>query len=99
MLVLISVSNSARNCHQFCKMLGIKQIMQSPTCIRCRSTPLIDHILARNPSQISQQGVFTIKAGDVHKHISFHLFKKYTVDAYKNDLKNVNFPNYKLFKM
>ena len=33
----------------------------------------------------------------VHKHIIFRLFKKYTVDAYKDALKKVNFPNYELF--
>ena len=30
-------------------------------------------------------------------NISFRLFKKYTVDAYKDALKKVNFPNYELF--
>ena len=38
-----------------------------------------------------------IKTGDVHKHITFRSFKKYTVDAYKDDLKKVNFPNCELF--
>ena len=38
-----------------------------------------------------------IKTGGVHKHITFHSFKKYTVDAYKGDLNKVNFPNYELF--
>ena len=37
----------------------------------------------------SKQGVFT--------DITFRSFKKYTVDAYKDALKKVNFPNYKLF--
>ena len=32
-----------------------------------------------------------------HKHISFHSFKKYSVDAYNDALKKVNFPNYELF--
>ena len=30
-------------------------------------------------------------------NITFRLFKKYTVDAYKDALKKVNFPNYELF--
>ena len=38
-----------------------------------------------------------IKTGGVHKHITFRSFKKYTVDAYKDALKKVNFPNYELF--
>ena len=35
--------------------------------------------------------------GGGHKHISFHSFKKYSVDAYNDALKKVNFPNYELF--
>ena len=38
-----------------------------------------------------------IKAGGVHKLISYHSFKKYTVDAYKDALKKVSFPNCELF--
>ena len=35
----------------------------------------------------------------MHKHITFHSFKKYTVDAYKDALNNVNFLNYELFNV
>ena len=38
-----------------------------------------------------------IKTGGVYKHITFCSFKKYTVDAYKDALKKVNFPDYELF--
>ena len=38
-----------------------------------------------------------IKTGAVYKHITFCSLKKYTVDAYKDALKKVNFPNYELF--
>ena len=38
-----------------------------------------------------------IKTGGVHKHITFRSFKKYAVDAYKDALKKVNFPNYEPF--
>ena len=38
-----------------------------------------------------------IKAGSVRKHITFFSFKKYAVDAYKDALGKVNFPNYELF--
>ena len=37
-----------------------------------------------------------IKAGGVHKHITFCSCKKYTADAYKDALNKVNFPNYEL---
>ena len=43
-----------------------------------------------------QEKLIKSKRG-VHKHITFCSFKKYTVDAYKDGLKKVNFPNYKLF--
>ena len=38
-----------------------------------------------------------IKTVGVHKHITFCSFKKYTLDDYKDALKKVNFPSYKLF--
>ena len=38
-----------------------------------------------------------IKTQGVHKHLTFRSFKNYIVDAYKDALKKVNFPNYKLF--
>ena len=38
-----------------------------------------------------------IKTRGVHKYITFCLFKKYTADTYKDNMKKVNFPNYELF--
>ena len=113
-LISRSVTNDARNYHQFCTMFGLTQMIKSPTRITCKNTSLIDHILASISSQVSQHGVINvsvsdhqlicytrkinkIKTGGVHKHITFHSFKKYTTDAYKDALKKVNFPNYKLF--
>ena len=113
-LISRSVTNDARNYHQFCVMFGLKQIIKSPTRITCRNTSLIDHILASIPPRVSQHGVIHVSVSDhkliyykrkinkiktwgVHKHITFRLFKKYTVDAYKDALKKVNFPNYELF--
>ena len=43
-----------------------------------------------------QEKLIKSKRG-VYKHISFCSFKKYTVDAYKDALKKVNFTNYDLF--
>ena len=37
-----------------------------------------------------------IKTGGVQKPITFHSFKRYTVDTYKDALKKVSFPNYEL---
>ena len=43
-----------------------------------------------------QEKIIKSKRG-VHKRITFRSFKKYTADAYKDALKEVNFPNYELF--
>ena len=51
-LISRSVTNDARNYHQFYTMFGLKQIIKSPTPITCRNTSLIDHILASIPSQV-----------------------------------------------
>ena len=101
-------------------MFGLEQITNSPTCITCKNTSLIDYISASIPSRISQHGVVHVSVSDnqliycirkintintklitggMHKHITFHSFKKYTVDAYKDALNNVNFLNYELFNV
>ena len=41
--------------------------------------------------------IHKIKTWGVHKDTTFCSFKKYTVDAYKDALKKVNFLNYELF--
>ena len=95
-------------------MFGLTQIIKSPTRIICSSTSLIDHILASFPERVSQEGVINIglsdhqliyctrkiriKAGGVHKKIKFRSLKNYTVDAYKNALRKINFPNYEYFE-
>ena len=63
-LVSRSVSNDAKNYHQFCRMFGLEQIIKSPTCITCRNISLIDHILVNIPSQISQHGVVNFCVSD-----------------------------------
>ena len=63
-LISRSVTNDARNYHQFCTMFGLKQIIKSPTRITCRNTSLIDHILASIPSRVSQHGVINVSVSD-----------------------------------
>ena len=65
-----SVSNDARNCYQFCAILGLKQIIIPPTNMTCRNTSLIDYLLAGIPSRFSQHGVINV---DVSKEV---LYKK-----------------------
>ena len=59
-----SVSNGVNNHHQFCRMLGLEQIINPPTCITCRNTSLIDYILASIPSKILQLGVVNISVSE-----------------------------------
>ena len=112
-LISRSVTNDARNYHQFWKMFSLEQIIKSRTRITCRNTSLIDHILASIPSQVWQKGAINTSVSD-HQLIYcsrkinkiktacsqtqlFARLKSTIVDAYKDALKKVNFPNYKLF--
>ena len=54
---------------------------------------LSDHQLIHCTRKISG-----IKTGGVHKKIKFRSLKNYTVDAYKNALRKINFPNYEYFE-
>ena len=63
-LVVATVSNYAKNYLQFCTMLGLTQIIKSPICISCSSTPIIDHILASLPETISQEGAINVGLSD-----------------------------------
>ena len=38
-----------------------------------------------------------LKTGGIHKYLNFHSFKNYTVDSYKEGLKQLDFPNYETF--
>ena len=39
------LSHDVKNYHQLCTMFGLKQLIQSPTCVTCSTSTLIDHIL------------------------------------------------------
>ena len=66
-LVSATVSNDAKNYLQFCTMFGITQIIKSPTCITCRSTSLIDHILGKVPERISHEAVINVGLSDYQR--------------------------------
>ena len=38
-----------------------------------------------------------LKTGGIHKYLNFRSFKNYTVDSYKEGLKQLDFPNYETF--
>ena len=92
-------------------MLGLKQLMQSPICVTCNTSTLINHILRSATSRVSQKGVINVGASDhqlifcarkisriktvgADKYLNFRSLKIYTVDYYKEDLKQVDFPDY-----
>ena len=106
------LSHDIKNYLQFCMMHGLKQLIQSPTCVTCSTSTLID-ILTSAPSRVSQKGVINvgvsdhqlilctrkniIKTGGAHKYLNFSSLKNYTADYYKEALKQVDFSNYKNF--
>ena len=45
-------------------MHGLKQLIQSPTRVTCRTLTLIDHILTSAPSKISQKGLINVGVSD-----------------------------------
>ena len=53
-----------KNYHQFCKTNGLKQLVQSATCVTCSTSTLIDHILTSAPSRVSQKGVINVGVSD-----------------------------------
>ena len=53
-----------KNYHQFCKINGLKQLVQSATCVTCSTSTLIDHILTSAPSRVSQKGVINVGVSD-----------------------------------
>ena len=46
------LSHDVKNYYQFCTMHGLKQLIQSPTCVTCSTSTLIDHILTSDPSRV-----------------------------------------------
>ena len=98
---------------EFCNFFSLKQLISCPTRISCSSSTIIDHILASYPDRVSQKGIIDIGISDhqlifcirktlktktgSHKQISFCSLKNYSVVAYEEALKKVEFPNYENF--
>ena len=94
-------------------MFGLKQLIESPTQITCRSSSILDHILASFPNRVIQQGILSVRLSDhqliyctrkitrikrdCHKQIISRSFKNYTIDGYEKALIEINFPEYKNF--
>ena len=102
-----------RKYQEFCNFFSLKQLFSCPTHISSCSSTIIDHILASYPDRVSQKGIIDIGISDhqlifcirktlktktgSHKQISFCSLKNYSVVAYEEALKKVEFPNYENF--
>ena len=102
-------SADAKEYDQFCKMQGLKQLIQCPTRVTCSTSALTDHNLASFPSRVAQKGVtnvglsdhhlifctqkFLNLTGSIHKYIHLRSLKNYRVDDYKKRLGQFVFPN------
>ena len=47
------LSQDAKSHHQFCPMHGLKQLIQSVTCVTCSTSTLTGHILTSATSRVS----------------------------------------------
>ena len=65
------VSNDAKNYHQSCRIFASEQIINSPTCVSCKNTSLIDHILPSIPSRISHHFVIKLSVSDHQENIIY----------------------------
>ena len=98
---------------ELCSVLGLSQLIKTPTRITCSSSSLIDHILTSTSNKISQHGIVDIALSDhqliyctrkitriksgKQNQILFRSLKNYTEDLYEEALKKCNFPNYETF--
>ena len=57
-------SADAKEYPQFCKMHGLKQLIQCSTRVTCSISTLTDHNLASFPSRVSQKGVINVGLSD-----------------------------------
>ena len=93
-------SADAKEYHQFCKMHGLKQLIQCSTRVTCSISTLTDHNLASFPSRVSQKGVINVGLSD-HQLIfctrKVSKFKTGSVHKYINlrSLKNYRVDYYK----
>ena len=107
-LALRSVSNDARNYDQFCTMFNSnnkisdtynlqKYILNIFQLVFHHKFHSLVHVSVSDHQLIYCTRIINkTKIGGVRKHITFHLFKKYNANAYKDALKKVDFPNCEL---
>ena len=108
------IPSDIKKYYEFCTMFGLKQLIEVPMRVTCRSSTIIDHILASFPNIVSQQGVIDVGLSDhqiiyctrkisrikrgTHKHVRCRLLKNCSADIYEEALGGVDFLNYHNFE-
>ena len=98
---------------ELCQTFSLTEIIKDPTRITCSTSSLLDHILTNSLEKISQKGTIDVGLLDhqliyctrkvlrtklnMHNQIQVRSLKKYSVEAYTNALRKINFPNYDTF--
>ena len=70
LLLCQSVSDEFNNYFAFCKIFGLKQLLEIPTRITCSSFCIIGHILASFSDRVTQRGILNVRLSD-HQLIYF----------------------------
>ena len=98
---------------ELCQTSSLKEIIQEPTRVTSTTSSLLDHILTNCGWKISQKGVIDVGLSDhqliyctkkilrtktnMHNQIRVRSLKNYTPELFVEELKNINFPNYRIF--
>ena len=98
---------------EFCQTFSLTEIIRDPTRITCSTSSLLDHIITNSLEKISQKGTIDVGLSDhqliyctrkvlwtklnMHNQFQVQSLKKYSVEAYTNALRQIDFPNYDAF--
>ena len=98
---------------EFCQTFSLTEIIKDTTRITCSTSSLLDNILTNSLEKISQKGTIDVGLSyhqliyctrkvlrtklSMHNQIQVRSLKKYSVEAYTNALRKINFPNYDTF--
>ena len=94
--------------HEYCTLFGFKQLIKCPTRATCKSSSILDHVLASFPDRVSQSSGIDVGISDhqliyctrktakiksyCHKQITFHSLKNYSLKVYEWALRKLSFP-------
>ena len=64
LLLCQSVPNDVKNYFDFCRMFGLKMLIESPAWITCSNSSMINHILASFPNRVIQWSILNVELSD-----------------------------------